>query len=77
MDPAARARVVDYVRSTVSGLSEISSISSADLLSTTHTEVEVSRPALMFYLNPQWRNYFLTILLLAKRHSQNRGFSVL
>jgi hypothetical protein len=31
----------------------------------------------MFYVNPQSRNYFLSVLDLAKRQSEGRGFAVL
>ncbi|KAJ8927593.1 hypothetical protein NQ314_019920 [Rhamnusium bicolor] len=86
MDPACRARVADYVRSTVGLLNLPES-----LLSPEHSEISISplsSPGLVsnvsqectilsFYVNPQSRNYFLCLFSLAKQHRHNYNFPVL
>lgn len=83
MDPACRARVVDYVQSTV-GLMHL-----RDDVSPEPSEMGiVSRcgspggsnntdAVLNFYVSPQNRNYFLVVLGLAQQQRQNCSFPVL
>lgn len=84
MDPACRARVVDYVRSTV-GLVHL-----RDDVSPAPSEMgaTVSRcgspggssrldAVLNFYVSPQNRNYFLAVMGLAQQQRQNCSFPVL
>lgn len=85
MDPACRARVADYVRNTV-GLLQLPSDFSPE-----HSEMSISplltpstsidgnshEQALTFYVNPQNKNYFLSMLLLAKQQLQDYSFPIL
>lgn len=84
MDPACRARVVDYVRNTA-GFIQFS-----EELGSDHSEMSVSpcpspsssldikeQQVLTFYVNPQSRNYFLILLFLAQQQHQNYSFPVL
>lgn len=85
MDPACRARVADFVRSTNSLLllsddisvehSEASGspVRTPDVLSTVGNSEEV----LSFYLNQQARNYFLGLFLLVKQQSDTCCFPML
>lgn len=83
MDPASRARVADYVRSTVGILnlpvlqSDHSDISISPLSSPDIPDVSPELTVLTFYVNPQSRNYFLRLLALAKQHRHNYNFPVL
>ncbi|KAJ8948160.1 hypothetical protein NQ318_009252 [Aromia moschata] len=86
MDPACRARVADYVRSTVGLLnlpdtmviSEHSDISISPLSSPCATpNVCEESTVLTYYVNPQSKNYFLCLLSLAKQHRHNYNFPVL
>ncbi|KAF5303499.1 hypothetical protein FQA39_LY09962 [Lamprigera yunnana] len=85
MDPACRARVADFVKSTVSLLhfaEEMSPDPSEMGVSpcpspTSSCEVIREESLLSFYVNPQSRNYFLTILMLAKHQLQNYSFPIL
>lgn len=84
MEAASRARVVDFVRHSSGMVADIahdsaqsefeSSVSSSPVLSEPPTSTDAP---LMFYVNPQSRNYFLSVLSLAKRQSEGRGFTVL
>lgn len=85
MDPACRARVADYVRNTV-GLMQMSEDASPDhsemsispLLSPTRsTEGTGHEQLLSFYVNPQNRNYFLSMLGLAKQQCEDYCFPVM
>lgn len=85
MDPACRARVADYVRNTV-GLMQMpedvspdhSEMSISPLLSPTRTTEGVAHEQLLsFYVNPQNRNYFLSMLQLAKQQREDYCFPVL
>lgn len=85
MDPACRARVADYVRNTV-GLLQMpddvspdhSEMSISPLLTPTGTTEGTGHEQLLsFYLNPQNRNYFLSMFGLAKQQSEDYCFSVL
>ncbi|XP_017781523.1 PREDICTED: vacuolar protein sorting-associated protein 13B [Nicrophorus vespilloides] len=86
MDPVSRARVADYVRSTV-GLMQL-----PDSQSPEHSEMSISPDSspsgspnggnveetlLTFYVNPQSRNYFLCVLTLAKQQWQEFNFPIL
>ncbi|PNF20823.1 hypothetical protein B7P43_G12077 [Cryptotermes secundus] len=84
LEAASHARVVDFVRRSSGMVADIAHDSA-------QSEVESSLPGspvlpeppdstdtlLMFYVNPQSRNYFLSVLALAKRQSEGRGFAVL
>ncbi|KDR22947.1 Vacuolar protein sorting-associated protein 13B [Zootermopsis nevadensis] len=84
MEAASRARVVDFVRHSSGMVPDIapdgaqseaeSSFSGSPILSEPPGSTDAS---LMFYVNPQLRNYFLSVLALAKRQSEGRGFAVL
>jgi len=84
MEAASHSRVVDFVRHSSGMVADIahdseqseveSSLSDSPILS----EPPGSSDApLMFYVNPQSRNYFLSVLTLAKRQNEGRGFAVL
>ncbi|KAF5296670.1 hypothetical protein FQR65_LT10210 [Abscondita terminalis] len=85
MDPACRARVADYVKSTVGLLhlpeNESSGASEMEVSPcpspTSAIDVTREESFLSFYVNPQNRDYFLTILILAKHQMQNYSFSIL
>lgn len=85
MDPACRARVADYVRNTVGllqfpdGMSPDPSGMSVPPPVTPNSEIiQIGEPStLCFYVTPQSRNYFVTILSLAKQQRQNYSFPVL
>jgi len=85
LEAASHARVVDFVRNS-SGMvadtahddaqSEVeSSLSGSSVLS--EPQGSTDDIPLEFNVNQQSRNYFLSILALAKRQSEGRGFSVL
>jgi vacuolar protein sorting-associated protein 13B len=84
VEAASRARVVDFVRHSSGMVPDIapdgtqseaeSSFSSSPVLSETPGSTDAS---LVFYVNPQSRNYILSLLALAKRQSEGRGFPVL
>lgn len=85
MDPACRARVADYVRNTV-GLMQMpddvspdhSEMSISPLLTPTGTTEGAGHEQLLsFYVNPQNRNYFLSMLDLAKQQREDYCFPVL
>nr|CAD7196002.1 unnamed protein product [Timema douglasi] len=81
MDPTSHARVVEFVRRS-SGMVNFGNDSNSDAESS-HSgspllnDVMSFDTPLTFYVNPQLRNYFLSVLALAKRQSQGRGFAVL
>lgn len=79
MDPACRARVADYVRSTASLLQLQSEMNISDMGSQNLAlAVEENNSELLsFYVNPQSRNYFICLLLLAKQNSDSYNFPVL
>lgn len=86
MDPISRARVADYVKNTLGHLnlpdsapSEAHSGISISPLSTPDLDESVTRKStvLTFFVNPQSRNYFLSLLALAKYQHQNYNFPVL
>ncbi|XP_069674298.1 intermembrane lipid transfer protein VPS13B isoform X2 [Periplaneta americana] len=82
-DATSRARVADFVRRSsgmVVDLTHDSTQSEAET-SLSGSPVPSESPSsteapLIFYVNPQSRNYFLAVLALAKRQNQGRGFSV-
>ncbi|KAK4875062.1 hypothetical protein RN001_011484 [Aquatica leii] len=85
MDPACRARVADYVRNTV-GVLHFPDDTSPDASEmgvspcpspTSIVDATKKESLLSFYVNPQNRNYFLTILTLAKHQLQNYSFPIL
>lgn len=84
MDPVSRARVADYVKSTVGLLNlpdnspEHSDISISPL-STPGAEEKTSQETtiLTYYINPQSKKYFLCLLALAKQQHLNYNFPVL
>lgn len=85
MDPACRARVADYVRNTVGALQmpedvspDHSEMSISPLLTPTGAaEGGGHEQLLSFYLNPQNRNYFLSMLGLAQQQREDYCFPVL
>ena len=85
-EAALNARVVDFVRHTSGMVAEIGNYTagnqsepeeSSSLGSPVNSEQDKNTDPLQFYVNPQSRNYFLSVLALAKRQSQGQGFSVL
>nr|CAD7265225.1 unnamed protein product [Timema shepardi] len=81
MDPTSHARVVEFVRRS-SGMVNFGNDSNSDAESSQSgspllNDVMSFDTPLTFYVNPQLRNYFLSVLALAKRQSQGRGFAVL
>jgi vacuolar protein sorting-associated protein 13B len=84
MEATSHARVVDFVRHSSGMVADTahddaqleveSSLSGSPVLSESLGSTDTT---LMFYVNPQSRNYFLSVLALAKRQSEGRGFSVL
>ncbi|KAJ8868198.1 hypothetical protein PR048_032007 [Dryococelus australis] len=81
MDPASHARVVDYVRHSTSlmhgGNDDIHSEAGTSQSEGSSCEQGHLDTPLTFLISPLWRNYFVCVLELAKRHSQGRGFAVL
>jgi vacuolar protein sorting-associated protein 13B len=84
MEATSHARVVDFVRHSLGMVADTardgaqseaeSSLSGSPVLSEPQGLTDTP---LMFHVNQQSRNYFLSILALAKRQSEGRGFSVL
>lgn len=81
LEAASHARVVDFVRRSSGMVADIAHDSA-------QSEIESSLSGspeppgstdtlLMFYVNAQSRNYFLSVFALAKRQSEGRGFAVL
>ncbi|XP_067008128.2 intermembrane lipid transfer protein VPS13B [Anabrus simplex] len=82
MDAASHARVVDFVRRssglvTTSNTEEQVDLDPSVPCGRVETEIPNIETSLTFYVNPQSRNYFLTVLALAKQQSQGKGFSIL
>lgn len=85
MDPACRARVADYVRSTAGLLllaedlsPEQSEMSISPLLTPSQSiDGNGNEQLLTFYVNPQSRNYFLSMFSLAKQQCEDRNFPVM
>lgn len=85
MDPACRARVADYVRNTAGLLllsedlsPEQSEMSISPLLTPSHSvDGNGHEQLLTFYVNPQNRNYFLSMFSFAKQQRENHSFSVM
>ncbi|VEN36376.1 unnamed protein product [Callosobruchus maculatus] len=85
MDPVSRARVADYVKSTVSllnlqdGSVDHSEISISPLSSPGLAQVASDEDATCFtyYVSPQNRNYFVYLMKLAKLQLHNYSFPVL
>ncbi|XP_012268331.2 intermembrane lipid transfer protein VPS13B isoform X1 [Athalia rosae] len=76
MDQEMRARVAEYVRTSTSGLASLPTDSDAQ----SDNSEPVMPPAdntITFYVSPDSRNYFLSLLNVAKRQSQGKGFQVL
>ncbi|XP_008197902.1 intermembrane lipid transfer protein VPS13B isoform X1 [Tribolium castaneum] len=70
MDPASRARVADYVRSTASLLQLPEVNQHSVIMDDTNEQINC-------YVNPQNRNYFVCLLTLAKQMNSNYNFPVL
>lgn len=85
MDPVNRARVAEYVKSTVGLLNlpnnnvspEHSEISISPLNSPSLSDIAQETTILSYYVNPQSRNYFLCLMELAKQQCLNNNFPVL
>jgi len=45
--------------------------------SNTSENSDHSNKPLKFYVNPQMRNYFFSVLVLAQRQAKNKGFATL
>lgn len=84
MEATSHARVVDFVRHSSGMVADTahddaqseaeSTLSDSPVLAESQGSTDTP---LLFYVNQQSRNYFLSILALAKRQSEGRGFSVL
>ncbi|XP_063236346.1 intermembrane lipid transfer protein VPS13B [Bacillus rossius redtenbacheri] len=78
MDPASHARVVDYVRHSAAAACPDDSPSEAGTSQSDGSceQGQFDAP-LTFLVAPLWRDHFVSVLELAKRHSEGRGFAVL
>lgn len=79
MEDYPQARVEDYVRH--SGMVYIPEPTATDgsttpFSTTSENSDNINKP-LRFFINPQLRNYFFGMLVLAQRQSQNKGFATL
>nr|CAI5821777.1 unnamed protein product [Callosobruchus analis] len=81
MDPVSRARVADYVKSTVSllNLQDGSEISMSPLSSPGLVAIPADEDttSFIYYVSPQNRNYFVYLIKLAKLQLHNYNFPVL
>jgi vacuolar protein sorting-associated protein 13B len=76
MDPACRARVADYVRSTAS-LLQLPGEVTHDHSEMSATHLHDDNEQINCYVNPQNRNYFVCLLSLARHMNTNYSFPVL
>lgn len=83
MDPVSRARVADYVRNTTGFVhipddleTDRSMSISPDLIDESQQEAGLSEQVISFYMNAQNRSYFLCLMSLAKKQTQNYNFPV-
>lgn len=74
MDPASRARVADYVRSTIGLLHFPEHLEETDELST--NIFDNSEQILSFYVSPINRNYFLCLLQICKQQKMKYNFPI-
>jgi hypothetical protein len=84
LEATSHARVVDFVRRSSGMVADVARDSAQSEVESSLSGSPVVPEApdstdtlLMFYVNPQSRNYFLSVLALAKRQSEGRGFAVL
>jgi vacuolar protein sorting-associated protein 13B len=84
LEADSHARVVDFVRRSSGMVADVAHNSAqSEIESSLSGSPVLPEPPgsadtlLMFYVNPQSRNYFLSVLSLAKRQSEGRGFAVL
>lgn len=76
MDQEMRARVEEYVRTSSTGLASLPTDSDAQSDSS-EPAMPLADNTITFYVAPDSRNYFLSLLNTAKRQSQGKGFKVL
>lgn len=71
-----RARVEEYVRTSSTGLASLPT-DSDDQSDNSEPIIPPADDTITFYVSPDSRNYFLSLLNVAKRQSQGKGFQVL
>ncbi|XP_046469502.1 intermembrane lipid transfer protein VPS13B isoform X2 [Neodiprion pinetum] len=76
MDQEMRARVEEFVRTSSTGLASLPTDSDAQSDSS-EPIIPVADNTITFYVSPESRNYFLSLLNVTKRQSQGKGFQVL
>lgn len=76
MDPACRARVADYVKTTATILNINREEEAAEMTPTNPIQNNTD-DQFGCYVNPQNRNYFVCLLLLAKQLNNDFSFPVL
>lgn len=73
MDPASRARVVDYVKSTTGLLHFPEHLENCDDITNLFDNTE---ECLSFYVNPINRNYFISLLEICKQQKMKYNFPI-
>lgn len=79
MDQQIRARVAEFLRTSSTGIASVSTNSDAAQSETRESLLSLtdSENSLTFYINSDFRSYFLSVLNVAKRQSQGHGFQVI